>query len=488
MATIAGQKYYESGVASVKENGTHHYVYLNLNDGVSNLVSSIPAYSRINNAVLTIYADTSTASNKAAFSCSLTNSNGGTTYLSDFIKNESVGGNGSGTTNYTTIPYNVTKWLHSENANVGKINGYGGTGTYIQCHFNLFVLTKYTFAAKYTLYYEWLNPSVTVTVTGDTGGTVEGSGTYYYDGSSNSFTIKATALAGYEFVKWSDGDTNASRTITVDSSFISAFENSKSYHAVFKKLSYTVKFVNHDGTVLQTSTVEHGSTPSYTKATPTKPATAQYTYTFSGWNPSIGAISGNTTYTAQFTATKRKYTINFVNYDNSPLETKEVEYGVKPTYTGATPKKSSDAQYDYVFSTWTPSIVAVTGAATYKAVFNSVIRYYTVSVIDGIINLASGNLADGKYSYGSILKIIANEKVGYKFVNWSGNSTSTEKEISHTVTGDASFIANYRTLQMKFKSVKILHHSSNEVASPTNPLVGGKDGDQAIIKVEIALE
>lgn len=225
-----GEKLYESGVVSVNENGTHHYVYLNLNDGVSNLVSSIPAYSRINNAILTIYADTSTASNKAALSCSLTNSNGGTTYLSEFIKNEAVGGNGSGTTNYTTIPYNVTNWLHSKNANVGKINGYGGTGTYIQCHFNLFVLTKYTFAAKYVLYYEWEEPKVIVTVTGDTGGTVEGSDTYYY---GSTFTIKATASAGYKFVKWSDGNTNASRTITVDSSFISAFENKKSYHAVF---------------------------------------------------------------------------------------------------------------------------------------------------------------------------------------------------------------------------------------------------------------
>ena len=230
MASFRGEKTYESGVVSVKENGTHHYLYLNLNDGVSDLASSIPAYARLNNAILTIYADTSTASNKAAFSCSLTNSNGGTTYLSDFIKNESVGGNGSGITNYTNIPYNTTNWFHSENANVGKINGYGGTGTYIQCHFNLFVLTNYTFAAKYNLYYEWENPKVIVTVTGDTGGTVEGSDTYYY---GSTFTIKATASAGYKFVKWSDGNTNASRTITVDSSFISAFENSKSYHAVF---------------------------------------------------------------------------------------------------------------------------------------------------------------------------------------------------------------------------------------------------------------
>ena len=284
-------------------------------------------------------------------------------------------------------------------------------------------------------------------------------------------------------------NTNYSRLTVAFTS--KAVYNKDETFSVLLLINYSEKvkaiFVNWDRTILKTEIVNSGSKPS-APSNPTRAQDIQYTYTFSGWDPAVDNITSDTTYTAQFTATKRKYTINFVNYDNSPLETKEVEYGIIPTYTGATPKKPSDAQYDYVFSTWNPSVIAVTGAATYKAVFNSVLRHYTVSVTDGVINLESGNLVDGKYSYGSVLKIIANEKVGYKFINWSGDSTSTEKEISYTVTGNASFVANYRTLQMKFKSVKILHHSNNEVASPTNPLIGGEDGDQAIIKVEIALE
>ena len=51
-----------------------------------------------------------------------------------------------------------------------------------------------------------------MTVTAGTGGTVSGSGTYNYGATA---TLKATPSAGYHFVKWSDGNTNASRTVTV---------------------------------------------------------------------------------------------------------------------------------------------------------------------------------------------------------------------------------------------------------------------------------
>lgn len=55
-------------------------------------------------------------------------------------------------------------------------------------------------------------PSYTVSLTAGAGGSVSGGGTYTY---GSSVTISATPDAGYEFEQWSDGDTNATRTITV---------------------------------------------------------------------------------------------------------------------------------------------------------------------------------------------------------------------------------------------------------------------------------
>ena len=58
--------------------------------------------------------------------------------------------------------------------------------------------------AKYTL---------TLAASPSNGGTVTGAGVY---DAGSDVTVKATANSGYTFKKWSDGDTNAERMVTVD--------------------------------------------------------------------------------------------------------------------------------------------------------------------------------------------------------------------------------------------------------------------------------
>lgn len=66
---------------------------------------------------------------------------------------------------------------------------------------------------------------------------------------------------------------------------------------------FTITWKNHDGSVLEIDrNVERGTTPSYNGTTPTKVATSDYSYVFSGWSPSVGVVSGAQEYTAQFTA------------------------------------------------------------------------------------------------------------------------------------------------------------------------------------------
>ena len=138
--------------------------------------------------------------------------------------------------------------------------------------------------------------------------------------------------------------------------------------------SYTINFVNWDGSNLQASQVTYGDMPQYTGATPTKPSDSQYTYTFAGWTPDIGPAVRSTTYKATFTAEPKSglsYTITFVNWDGSNLQTLDITEGDMPQYTGATPTKPSDSQYSYTFSGWTPQIVAATADATYTATFTA---------------------------------------------------------------------------------------------------------------------
>ena len=75
---------------------------------------------------------------------------------------------------------------------------------------------------------------------------------------------------------------------------------------------YTITFQNYDGTTLQSSKVYLNAIPAYTGDTPEKPSTAAYSYTFSGWSPTIAKATANATYTAQYNQAPNQATVNDV--------------------------------------------------------------------------------------------------------------------------------------------------------------------------------
>lgn len=148
-----------------------------------------------------------------------------------------------------------------------------------------------------------------------------------------------------------------------------------------KQISYS--FVNWDGSSLKTGTVDYGATPTAPE-NPSRASTAQYNYTFSGWSPSVGAITGNTTYTAQFTQTLRNYAVTFKDENGATLKTETVNYGSTVT-APSDPVKADTAQHKYTFdgwydangNKWYPN-TAITGDTVYTARFNSTVQMYAV--------------------------------------------------------------------------------------------------------------
>ncbi|MBQ6654671.1 MAG: S-layer homology domain-containing protein [Erysipelotrichaceae bacterium] len=90
---------------------------------------------------------------------------------------------------------------------------------------------------------------------------------------------------------------------------------SKGYSARIKALTRTmsgcaVRFVDDDGTLLQSSRYEYGEMPVYSGPVPAKATTAQYIYTFTGWSPQLAPVTGLQTYTATYRAVANTVDLN----------------------------------------------------------------------------------------------------------------------------------------------------------------------------------
>lgn len=202
-----------------------------------------------------------------------------------------------------------------------------------------------------------------------------------------------------------------------------------------------------------------GSTPYYNRdnndvaVEPTKASTAQYEYTFSGWNPALVPVDGEATYTAQFEQHTRKYNITFANLDgNEASQTIEVEYGTTPV-SPVTPEKAT-ATHTYDFLGWDNTIVAVTGDATYTAQFRSTGTPRTFPITfdpdNGVDPIVVMNVAYGEtpvYNNGINPTKAGDAANTYAFSDWSPAVTA--------VTGPAEYTAQYtptiRTFTITFK-------------------------------------
>ena len=165
----------------------------------------------------------------------------------------------------------------------------------------------------------------------------------------------ADAQYTYTFVGWDTTIAPVTGDVTYKATYTPTYIN------------YTVKFVV-DGETVSEKTYHYGDNVTV-PADPTKDATAQYTYTFAGWDKAVTIVEGNATYTAKFNSTVNEYTVTYVDASNNTLGTEKVKYGTLVSTLTAPTKEGYEFDNFNVDGTTT-----ITGDTTLVVNYNKIVN------------------------------------------------------------------------------------------------------------------
>ena len=272
----------------------------------------------------------------------------------------------------------------------------------------------------------------TITLSAGEGGTVSTTGGEYEAGQTVSVT--ATPQGEYVFTSWSDGNTNATRTITIGSN--------STLTANFEKRKYplTVNFEG-EGEVIE-EIVNAGRTTDYDSGTTVKlTAQAAAEWVFIGWTGDIESteesvqivIGEPKEVTATFEKKKYPLTVN-IEGEGEVLE-EIVNAGRTTDYdSGTTVKLTAQPEDEWLFTGWSGDIgdidptenpiqLSIIESKTVTATFEKKKYPLTVNiegegeVLEEIVN--AGRTTD--YNSGTTVKLTAQPEDEWLFTGWSGD-------------------------------------------------------------------
>ena len=271
----------------------------------------------------------------------------------------------------------------------------------------------------------------------------------------------------YTFAGWAltaDGDAVTDFKVTGDITYYAVYTS-----AVNK---YDVKFMLDGEQIGETQNIDYDTAPTMPE-TPTKAATAEYTYTFAGWYTAAEGgekaedftVKGNATYYGRFTSTKNRYEIKFVDGDGNQVgETQTVEYGTAAN-APATATKAATDKYTYAFEGWYTAAeggekvtdFTVKANATYYAHFTSTVNKYDVKfMLDGEqVGETQSVEYDAKATKPADPTKTGDAQYSYDFEGWYNAAEGGEKVEDFTVKGNATYYARYTRRVNKY-TVKII--------------------------------
>ena len=273
----------------------------------------------------------------------------------------------------------------------------------------------------------------------------------------------ATAQYTYTFKDWDKKVADVTETATYTALFDSTLNK------------YWVKFVI-DGKADSVEVAYGTKVDSLKIPDAKKEASAQYTYTFKGWDNEVEDVTGTVSYTALFDSTLNKYQVKFVV--DGKADSVVVAYGTKADSLKlpATIKASTD-KYTYTFKGWDNKLADVEGSAIYTAVFDSTVNKYMVKfVVDGKV------VDSTMYAYGTKAADINVPKATKKDTK---DSTFTfdgwDKKLAD-VKGNATYTAKFTA--KKTQAIAATVHNNIKFGYANNELMVVQSG-ASLVRMQV---
>lgn len=200
--------------------------------------------------------------------------------------------------------------------------------------------------------------------------------------------------------------------------------------------SYTVQFLNWDGTVLKEDILEYGTMP-VEPTTPERPEDSNGKYTFAKWDKEISTVKGNVVYTALYDTT-HKYNVRFVDFDDTPIK-EYVAYEGDTLLPPPNPQRADDYdnQLAYKFSGWDKDVTQpVSNDITLKAEYEAV-RIYNIKFIDG------DQIISDKWVEEGVIPDVPldpfkepDDQYVYEFKDWGQTVTAADANVEYVANYD----------------------------------------------------
>ncbi|MCR4691585.1 MAG: InlB B-repeat-containing protein [Lachnospiraceae bacterium] len=240
-------------------------------------------------------------------------------------------------------------------------------------------ITNVTADATYTATYTREKNKYSITWNDENGNTLQTDsveyGTKAADLSKPAAPVKeATKEFSYTFTGWTPALTDVTGPAT--------------YKATYSKVKnqYKITWVDGDGKTIKQDTKEYGTVSgNFVIPDTDREPTAEYTYTFTGWDPAITDVTGDATYKATYSKVKNQYKITWVDADGNTIKEELLDYGtvLDDSIVPEAPTMESTKEYTCAFTGWEPAIAKVTGDATYKATYSQTKNQFTITWVDG---------------------------------------------------------------------------------------------------------